>query len=237
MNDNLNCWICGRNSMEIDNIYGSDDPSVIKLKDTMNSIKKSKQDFLEKSNPWIGQVPEAFSNMDYSFVIHNPDNFSQNIPFIEELIKNHNFITKSMSDLIRDIKQEYMPATDIEKIAPELLVDIQNRANKVPPGGLNTLKLADGIKYLQQINDVVIDYNLAQEEIKLRVLQKAKIDFASVDNYIIDEKLVPLCIVCRELMRGFAFKGCYDYGNTRLLTVEEIEKKKKKDEEMRGRLP
>ncbi len=213
-----NCWVCGRSSEDINSVLGEEDPKVKQFKNAINEIKKSSEEFINKSNKWIHEIPEVFKDMGYMLFIENPDQFKSKIPFLNELVETHYEYVQSLYDIWNDINQEYIPSTEIKEKAPDKFEAIVKKIENLPLGNiskniggrdiyfseLDNKKLQEGILYLQQINEIKHEYESAQKEAELNEFVSKKPNWATVNKYVVEDKRIPICMVCKLLIIGFA---------------------------------
>jgi len=75
MPETLECWVCGRTAEEISAVFHIESTEDAELAKQASQIDWFKSKFMDSAVSWRKGIPKDFKDMDFLFVISNPDQF------------------------------------------------------------------------------------------------------------------------------------------------------------------
>lgn len=217
------CWVCGRTAEEIRAIFDSETPEEVELAKQASQITWFRSKFSESAPRWRKGIPKDFMDMDFLFVVSNPDQFGA-VKVIGEL----NDARKLMMDWLvtsantlqkgEGAPQQNANLLSLAKSERELVIrtirEFEGRwrrrlakeegenASNSDPAGFRGLGLANGLEFL-------IAGGLLYYDIQAMLIQFAKnAAAANKTQYHVQAvevkgfATVPLCDICTVMIKG-----------------------------------
>lgn len=96
--DDAACWICGRNSSEINSALSGDTEDEMKIAKEIAATKAARDALESNSAKWREGVPEAFKEFDLAFVLQNADQF-KSMQFLGTLIEEARSTVRELDEV------------------------------------------------------------------------------------------------------------------------------------------
>ena len=224
MPDLLRCWLCGRTGEEVSAVFKVELPEDLELGKKAQQIEWFRSKFNEGAVGWRRATPREFKDMDFLFVVSNPDQFT---PFkvigeindarrlmMDWLVKASSALRKgdeaalqsmSLSSLAKGEREQIVRLMDQfearwrRRLAKE--EGDQKGANF--PAGFQGTGLADGLEFLIAGGVLYYDVQATLIQIARNAIAGNQPKWAVQSNAIEGYGFVPTCDVCAGLVRGF----------------------------------
>ena len=223
MQESNRCWICRRTSEEINAVFHVEPPEDAEFAKQASQVAWFKEKFTESAGTWRKSLPKDFREMDFLFVISNPDQFKavKIVPEVNDSRKLMMDWLVKASTMLRKGEEGQILNLNTATIRPEekdslikALDQFEGRwrrrlakeegpaAGAQDPAGFQGLTLTDGLEFL-------IAGGLLYYDIQAMLIQFARnallASMPHWDVHLVDGRWgvqIPMCDVCAGLMIG-----------------------------------
>lgn len=222
MQQPMKCWVCGRGAEEIHATLVIDDEGDAEFNKQLGQINWFRTKLTESAAAWRRALPRDFKDMDFNFVVSNPDQF-KGFTVIGEMVDARSALMdwparaavalrKGDEGMLQDLKLAALKAEDRSAIL-NTLEQFENRYRRLFtkdeslgradfPAGFEGISLGDGLEYLiaggglyYDIRTMLVQF-ARNEELSKR--PRMSVDAIQLRGF----GAVPICDVCRAVFAG-----------------------------------
>jgi hypothetical protein len=217
------CWICGRSAEEINAVFHVDPPEDAEFAKQASQIAWFKEKFIESAGTWRKSLPKDFKEMDFLFVISNPDQFKavKIVPEVNDarklmmdwLVKASTMLRNGEQGEIQHLNMASLAAEERESLVKaldqfegrwrrRLAKEEREEATARDPAGFQGMSLAEGLEFL--IAGGLLYYDI--QAMLIQFARTALINSMPHWNVQMVEGRwgvqIPMCDVCSGLVVG-----------------------------------
>jgi hypothetical protein len=223
MPESYRCWVCGRNSDEVNAVFHVEPPEDAELVKQASQIGWFKEKFLESAGIWRKSLPKDFRDMDFVFVVSNPDQFKA-VKIVAEvndarklmmdwLVKASGILRRGEQGQIQNLNPASLTAAERDSLVKaieqfegrwrrQLAKEEGEGAASKDPAGFQGMSLAEGLEFL-------IAGGILYYEVQAMLIQFARNSLISKmprwSVQIVEGRWgvhIPMCDVCAGLFQG-----------------------------------
>jgi hypothetical protein len=94
------CWLCRRTANDVREVMGRPTSKELEVERLIGMVKGSKAAFESRSALWTELVPEQLKNIEFGFILKNPEAF-KSVEFADELVKTKKFLVDAIVEVTK----------------------------------------------------------------------------------------------------------------------------------------
>jgi hypothetical protein len=220
----LRCWLCGRTGEELSAAFKVDSVEDIELAKKATQIEWFRSKFNEAAAGWRRAAPREFKDMDFLFIVSNPDQFTAfkvigeindaRRLMMDWLVKSSSALRKgdevslqsmSLSSLAKGERDQILRLMDqFEARWHRRLAKEEGEAKGANyPAGFQGIGLAEGLEFLIAGGTLYYDVQALLIQIARNAVANSQPKWG-VQAYVIEgSQPTSVCDTCAGLIRGF----------------------------------